>query len=656
MQILLSLLFVVVAQVVLFAESNSNNLIKNGSFEENSYFLNPWTTAMQGSVIESRILAVDGGISDKEIMPVSVATGDLNGDGLLDIAMVDGMGYLKIYFNCGSKTEPKFSPAEVSGLVLNPKTKAIDNNDDVDPKKVSKNGPTPDDLRKIASQEQREWVMDSTKRINFIDLTRSGKLDLVIGTYGGRIIYIPNSGTATKPDFRTPSDMKNSYISTGENEWGNVFTPYAIDWNKDGKMDLLVGEGSYSANSIHILAGRRLGVPSFEDKDRSVLAYGMGLEQLCPTVVDFNGDGNDDVLFTERSGKVAVYLNKGEPWDKDKPLAFDSFIKVDEAYTPSAPPTSSGNDSDLPAKLDPMDAAKATNLLSGRGMCTIATGDFNGDGLFDIIFGQRSGKVSLTLNEGTKTQPKFSKPKDLVVEELNPKLYAPEPFVIDSEEFFTNTLDSGASRGNIGGYFAAIKSENAPTPAENNAKPSPATTSAPDGKYFIQAGYANFANKIMPVPKPIAKGRVTSGVRTLLPPNTYVLRSFIETFLQDKIRVTKLKPGKTYELSFKMRGNQLNNGEVVLNWKTERVLSEGSVTKNTRGADVVSGRVTQKETEKDVSKFTVTPEWKEFKKDIKVEFKDKNMDVVNFAWLTITFDLSPGTGEASFDDFKLIEK
>ena len=62
------------------------------------------------------------------------------------------------------------------------------------------------------------------------------------------------------------------------------------------------------------------------------------------------------------------------------------------------------------------------------------------------------------------------------------------------------------------------------------------------------------------------------------------------------------------------------------------------------------------ETEKDVSKFTVTPEWKEFKKDIKVEFKDKKMDVVNFAWLTITFDLSPGTGEASFDDFKLIEK
>ena len=449
MRILLSLLFVVVAPVVLFAQSNSSNLIKNGSFEENSYSLNPWSTSMQGAPAEARVLSKEGGINDKEAMPVSVATGDLNGDGLTDIAMMDGMGYLKIYFNSGSKTEPKFSPAEVSGLILNAKSKSIENHG-IDATKNSKNGPSDEDLKAAAATEQRAYVMDSIKRINFVDITRSGKLDLIIGTYGGRIIYIPNSGTPTKPDFRTPSDMKNSYISTGENEWGNVFAPYAIDWNKDGKMDILVGEGSYSANSIHILASRRMGVPSFDDKDRSVLAYGMGLEQLCPTVVDFDGDGNNDLLVSERSGKVAVYLNKGEAWDKDKTLQFDSFIKAGEAYTPAAP--SSGSDSDSSSKQDPMEAAKATNLLSAGGICTIATGDFNGDGLFDIIFGQRSGKISMALNQGTKTQPKFSKPIDIVVEELNPKLYTPDMF----------SLDSGDSRGNLGGYFAAMKSENPP--------------------------------------------------------------------------------------------------------------------------------------------------------------------------------------------------
>lgn len=650
MRILFSLLFVVVAPAVLFAQSNSNNLIKNGSFEENSYFLNPWSTSMQGSVIDSSILSTGGGISS-EIMPVSVATADLNGDGLLDIAMIDGLGYLKIFFNCGSKTEPKFSPAEVSGLVLNPRTKSKNNNDEVDPKKVPKNGPSVDELNNIARQEKRDWVMDSIKRINFIDLTRSGKLDLVIGTYGGRIIHIPNSGTATKPDFRTPSDMKNAYISTGDNEWGNVFAPYAIDWNKDGKMDILVGEGSYSANSIHILAGRRLGVPSFEDKDRSVLAYGMGLEQLCPTVVDFNGDGYDDLLFTERSGKVAVYLNKGEPWNKDNPLAFDSFIKVDEAYTPATPTPSSDSNSEIPAKLDPMEAVKTSNLLSGRGLCTIATGDFNGDGLFDIIFGQRSGKVSLTLNEGTKTQPKFSRPKDIVVEDLNPKIYAPDGFAIDPDDLYGGSqLDSGRARGNIGAYFAAIKSDN-PIPTENNAKPSATPVSAPDGKYFLQAGYANFGNKIMPVPKPISKGRVSVGNRTFLPVNTYELRYQIEDF-----NLSKLKPGNTCELSFKVRGNQVNNPELVFYYKAEKQISAGTVTKNARGADIIKGQSIIYEQQQNVSKLTITPEWKEFKKDIKLEFKDKNLENIVWAMFSITFDLPPDVGEASFDDFKLIEK
>jgi hypothetical protein len=646
MRILFSLLFVVVAPVVIFAQSNSSNLIKNGSFEENSYELNPWTTSMQGSPPSARVLSKEGGVNN-EPMPISVATGDLNGDGLIDIAMMDGMGYLKIYFNCGSLTEPKFSPAEVSGLVLNAKSKAVDDDEDLDNKKPQKQGPSAAELNNIAAQEQRAYVMDSVKRLNFVDLNRSGKLDLFIGTYGGRIIYVPNSGTRNKPDFRTPSDMKSSYISIGENEWGNVFAPYVIDWNKDGKMDILVGEGSYSANSIHILASRRLGVPSFEDKDRSVLAYGMGLEQLCPTVVDFNGDGNDDLLFTERSGKVAVCLNKGEPWAKDKTLEFDSFIKLGEAYTPAPTPSAESN-SDSPVKKDPMDAAKASNLLSGGGTCTIATADFNGDGLFDIIFGKRSGKVSLSLNEGTKTQPKFSKMTDIVVQDINPKLYTP-----DDKTF---RLDSGDSRGNIGGYFAAIKSENAPSPSENNAKPSASPVSIPDGKYFAQAGYANFANKLMPVPKPISKGRVTSGRRTLLPPNTYELRYNFESFPQDNIRATKLKPGKTYELSFKVRGNQLSNGEVVLQWRISRLTSAGTVTKSARGADIITGRTSQEAVEKDISKLAVTPEWKEFKKDIKVEFKDKSMDVTSSAYLYISFDLAPGVGEASFDDFKLIEK
>ncbi|HAQ67375.1 MAG TPA: hypothetical protein DCR70_06500 [Phycisphaerales bacterium] len=104
----------------------------------------------------------------------------------------------------------------------------------------------------------------------------------------------------------------------------------------------------------------------------------MGLEQLSPTVVDYNGDGNNDLLVSERSGKVAVYLGKGGPFKPGEPIPFHSFITID-----GAPPTLPANTPtpEPGASLDPMDAIKATNLLSAGGGCTIATADFNGDGI-----------------------------------------------------------------------------------------------------------------------------------------------------------------------------------------------------------------------------------------------------------------------------------
>src|SRR4051812_9234059 len=41
-------------------------------------------------------------------LPISVNWADMNGDGLGDIVTCDPLGVMRVYFNSGSKTEPKF--------------------------------------------------------------------------------------------------------------------------------------------------------------------------------------------------------------------------------------------------------------------------------------------------------------------------------------------------------------------------------------------------------------------------------------------------------------------------------------------------------------------------------------------------------------------
>ena len=134
------------------------------------------------------------------------------------------------------------------------------------------------------------------------------------------------------PDFKQPPDVSRAVIPTMKDprkRWGNVFAPCTWDWNADGKEDLLLGEGSYSANNIHLLINQGSGLDRPLTK-ASVMSWlsAMG-SSSSPTVVDYNGDGAPDLLVAERSGKIAVYLTKGEATKLDAPppeIPFASFI------------------------------------------------------------------------------------------------------------------------------------------------------------------------------------------------------------------------------------------------------------------------------------------------------------------------------------------
>jgi hypothetical protein len=71
-----------------------------------------------------------------------------------------------------------------------------------------------------------------------------------------------------------------------------------------------MGEGTYSANSIYLLSNKgSSAAPSFDEDHTQRIIPGMGLEQLTPAVVDWNNDGKPDIIFGDRTGYLNLYLN-----------------------------------------------------------------------------------------------------------------------------------------------------------------------------------------------------------------------------------------------------------------------------------------------------------------------------------------------------------
>lgn len=581
------------------APAPPKNLASNGSFETSFRRENLWdgvdaTGLLTGERGAVPVLTASGVISEGS-MPISVSVTDLNGDGLPDIAAMDVLGYFRVYFNEGTPQEPKFGLGELAGIYL------------------TRIAPTDPLLGGARAPYARR-----APRIYLGEITKSGKKDLLVGNYLGEILLLPNAGTIQRPDFRQPADVGRAAIPTSKDSnrrWGNVFAPAVWDWNKDGKDDLLLGEGSYSANNIHLLINVGTGSgPAFDENNRHVIAFGDGLEQLTPAVVDYNGDDLPDLLVAERSGKIAVYLNKGTPQKAGEPppeIPFASFIS---GSTGSAP-------------------------MAFGGISTVTTGDLNGDGLFDLVIGKNNGRIALALNSGTKTAPKFDAPVEIKGTPGTPPLAIPSGW----------DADFGLTRGNFYAYLTVVKAAE-----DANAQPA-------DGQACLKVGYMPSPNTIMPAPATyppaletlnLAKPRYTGTSEDLLvngPARYFMLR---------QLGRFRLKVGSTYTFSFKVKGGRVADAQAIIGYTGNKKLSEAKVTEGERGSATVRKNEAREE---NFETFGFSPgvQWSEFKKDIRVSFKDanlKDLKETNTTLLQISFSLPPGGGDVYFDDVKVVEK
>jgi hypothetical protein len=82
-----------------------------------------------------------------------------------------------------------------------------------------------------------------------VDWDRDGKLDLLVGTGAGGVVWYRNVGTNTEPKLAAPQTLvaesalnKDWNAGLKDGQWGVRAKICVVDWNGDGWPDLLVGD------------------------------------------------------------------------------------------------------------------------------------------------------------------------------------------------------------------------------------------------------------------------------------------------------------------------------------------------------------------------------------------------------------------------------
>ena len=185
---------------------------------------------------------------------------DYNSDGLFDLLVGDGTGRITLFLNTGSANRPRFTPAgflRAGGKVI---------------KTAGAAAPL------------------------IVDWDGDGRPDLLVGESSGKVIFFPGSLVNGKLHFKAGEPLRHA---AGEVQVNSFAAPLAVDWNNNGQLDLLVGSGKGEiALYLRQETGELLDTGSITA--RSPNFFGSSALKLgrnaVPLVLDWNNDGKKDLL------------------------------------------------------------------------------------------------------------------------------------------------------------------------------------------------------------------------------------------------------------------------------------------------------------------------------------------------------------------------
>ena len=204
---------------------------------------------------------------------------DWNNDGKKDLLSGDTKGQVWLFLNTGTQTEPVLA----SGVRLEADGKPIVGNP---PRYRGSDG-------KLQVETDPEKLMGIYSKIHFADWNGDGLRDLLVGQSGPNncdLLFYRNIGTQSEPKLAKPERLVLPGPAMSRP------SPYVIDWDGDGRPDLLFGT---ERPPLYFFRNTGTGQnPKLEKGEPLNLASDeFGKSYRCRIdVTDWNGDGKIDIL------------------------------------------------------------------------------------------------------------------------------------------------------------------------------------------------------------------------------------------------------------------------------------------------------------------------------------------------------------------------
>ena len=228
---------------------------------------------------------------------------------------------------------------------------------------------------------------------NFADFDGDGDLDLLCGEFVDSFTYFENTGTRKAPRYIAGRKLINKgEIIRMDLE---MIMPSAIDWDDDGDIDLIVGDEDGRVALVEHTGKVKEGLPQYLPpvyfkQEADEVKFGA---LSTPVGFDWDGDGDEDIICGNTAGYVAFFENLSGP-------------KVEHPRWGASRLLQAGGKT-----LRIM--AGANGSIQGPceskwGYTTQTVADWDHDGLPDLIVNSILGRVVWYRNIGARNAPKLT--------------------------------------------------------------------------------------------------------------------------------------------------------------------------------------------------------------------------------------------------------